>query len=282
MCLIVHNPDGVAFPTSVLRRGIKDNPDGWGIMGAGSGRVRIEKGFGTSSFFKTLDTFRGACTIHFRWATHGKINLDNAHPFRILRGKYALMHNGVLDIPRRDLSKSDTWHFARDFVQPILANKPDWFGSEYLSAMLGALIGPLNKLVIMRNDGASMVVNEKSGRDYEGLWLSNGNSLWGEADWYETTPTASTSTFTRGMVQCTVCQCYVFPDDTVSDEYGNVSCEDCDLKAYKKESDELDLTALSDLDHDELAEYCGTYPHEVATLIKNMFESWTAEVESEG
>ena len=90
------------------------------------------------------------------------------------------MLNGVLArVPTIDREKSDTWHFAEYVLGPMLSGRPELFGTRELVATLSAIIGTGNKLVVLRDDGASMIVNRDRGVKHEGLWLSNAHSLPG-------------------------------------------------------------------------------------------------------
>jgi predicted glutamine amidotransferase len=58
--------------------------------------------------------------IHFRWTTHGKTDMLNCHPYDVIPGFIAMMHNGVLHTGNAaDKNKSDTWHF----IQGLLAQR---------------------------------------------------------------------------------------------------------------------------------------------------------------
>jgi hypothetical protein len=83
----------------------------------------------------------------------------------------------MLSIPRHDPARSDTYHFCQHVLAPILAADPKLFGTQYLRELLGHLIGGGNKLVILRNDGARMIINEDLGVRRETLWLSNSHSI---------------------------------------------------------------------------------------------------------
>lgn len=178
MCLIIDRPTATTISDDLLWFGMTDNPHGWGIMRAAGGKIQVQRGMDEADFWPAYKRVgKAPCAIHFRFATHGTKDLDNCHPFPLYGGHYALMHNGIIDMPVIDKSRSDTWHFGHYVLEPMLAARPELFGSEELTRVLASLIGPGNKLVILRADGASMVVNRSDGIDHEGLWLSNAHSL---------------------------------------------------------------------------------------------------------
>lgn len=178
MCLIIDNVCGREIPRALVRDAAIGNPDGWGIMSTRRGRIHVARGWGARDLSRAIRARRDErIVVHLRWATHGTVNLGMTHPFVSPDAKYALMHNGIIDIRQSDKSKSDTWHFATEILWPILAERPDVFDHAEFPDALAELAGIGNKLVVMRSDGEVVRANESAGTNWRGLWLSNGYSI---------------------------------------------------------------------------------------------------------
>src|SRR5687768_9176607 len=126
MCLIIAGQaakirSALLETEGMLHSIFKTNPDGIGIMYAthhkGKPILKIVKKLpntlaAAEQFIARMPDDARQCAIHFRWTTHGDTNLDNCHPYTVLEGQVALMHNGVLSTGNdKDKTKSDTWHF---------------------------------------------------------------------------------------------------------------------------------------------------------------------------
>lgn len=174
MCLIIHQPRGLTLPRRTLESAAKRNADGFGLMTAADGALRI---------FRTLDPeealalyyAHGAgreCVLHWRLTTHGQTNIDNCHPFEPAPG-IAVAHNGVLDIGTPHTGMSDTWHFVRYVLSPMLAADPQALKNPDTVAVLEGLTRG-SRLAAMHADGTVTILHRRSGVEHNGAWYSNG------------------------------------------------------------------------------------------------------------
>lgn len=117
MCLIfVRTKHSAPLNFDALESAHTDNPDGVGLMWYDNGWQQcreVDSTYGEiEQFIRKLDSRELRWAVHFRWATAGKVNKRNCHPFPIGDGAY-LMHNGVLPYTPSRKERSDTWQFAQ-------------------------------------------------------------------------------------------------------------------------------------------------------------------------
>ena len=199
MCLLINQPTTApALPTHWLDDFFSYNSDGVGVMYSENDCLVIEKILPKTSadfvaFYNTHIAGKN-CAFHLRMRTHGDTDLTNCHPYEVLNRAdhgidLALMHNGILSTGNKaDTSKSDTWHYIRDYLRPLLAKNPDFAFHPAFSALIGDHIGASNKFVLMDNAGRVATVNESSGVFWGGLWLSNTYAWTATNDTSKTAP----------------------------------------------------------------------------------------------
>lgn len=172
MCLIAYVPDGRELDADVYASAFADNEDGIGIMS----RLGVVKFLGKKMLKKAKRYIRTQLApgqveyaIHFRFATHGDVNLANTHPFVLPTGKDYMMHNGVISWCGYDKSRSDTGIFA-----DLLG---DYETTDKYLDDLSKLVGYGNKLCIMDAAGKFSLVNADAGLWDRGVWYSQTYSL---------------------------------------------------------------------------------------------------------
>lgn len=129
MCIVIYQPKGKQVQKAILQKAFENNPDGAGFMVQKDKEAPyMMKGFfDFDKFYKSYLPFSKGdynVAIHFRIATHGTVNKDNCHPFKISsdiadtvlfngRADSLIMHNGIISsiMTPRNLPYSDTMNF---------------------------------------------------------------------------------------------------------------------------------------------------------------------------
>jgi hypothetical protein len=166
MCIIMVKPAGKDLPDqAVFDRCFVRNKDGAGFMYFENNRVIGMKGYTSASALRDAitsciqDVKENAIAVHFRYKTHGNINVANCHPFPVTddweimgascwEADIGLMHNGVMHNMPYEKDYSDTM----SFVKHILYKHP---------TLMDDSTDPLLKLVIGHNRFAVMNASTK-------------------------------------------------------------------------------------------------------------------------
>lgn len=175
MCIAINSKKGTSPTKDQLKESFDSNPHGGGYCFADGKKVVIKKGFFTfEDFYRSYEMDQMGKKdklIHFRIATHGAINTDNCHPFRITE-QIAMIHNGVID-HFGSPSKSDTKEFCELVLKPlIIQNGFEVLKRESVASMLSDSIGN-SKLAFINHKGQTVLINEKKGNWFKGVWYSN-------------------------------------------------------------------------------------------------------------
>lgn len=185
MCLIIVGPSNhirnTLLNTPELAEDIyMSNSDGIGAMYTTSkGRLRMPKIVPANlqqfiNFFKQLPQDDRPMAIHARYKTHGDIDMENCHPYVVLPGRVAMMHNGVLSHGNKaDPTKSDTWHYIKNTVRPQLEAYPKLFVNQAWRDLMAGDITGSNRFVFLDHEGDMVILNKHTGIEHDGLWFSN-------------------------------------------------------------------------------------------------------------
>lgn len=252
MCIIVVKESGIDMPDrETLKRCFNKNHDGSGFMFADGKQVRIRKGFMTFADFEEaferelagFDLKETAIIMHFRIATHGKVQPSTCHPFPVssepddlretsIEARYGIAHNGIISGRTTNENWSDTMDFVTDVVAPISKALPNFIHNDYaIEALEGAC---LSKLAIMNGAGEIKTV----GKFYnnEGVLYSNAGyvestygystygRLWDDSRYYSAYPYMATPSLYDYEVE-----------DDMDDLIANLPYEACAKCLYNEE-----------------------------------------------
>ncbi len=123
--------------------------------------------------------------IHLRMRTHGDIDELNTHPYQGVgydvetcrSSAFWLMHNGVLSHGNAsDPSKSDTWHYIRHTLEPLLdTGEIRVLFDPVFQRLIEKDIGNNRFVVALEDDEDHRMViyNKHQGVMHKGAWFSN-------------------------------------------------------------------------------------------------------------
>ncbi len=184
MCLIIANTTGSFVSDEHVEAAFSNNQDGFGIMYAKDGLLRLRRGLFTLpqilDIFKKFNESKQPYVAHFRYATHGTLDASNCHPFPVSmkQGGVGMVHNGTLTGTEwRQAKRSDT-SILVDRIQNHIANYEfdvsELFAKHIpeVESRYGSSIGS-DKLVFMNGRGNINIYNEE-----KGIWLGDEGEVW--------------------------------------------------------------------------------------------------------
>lgn len=177
MCLIIHKPPGLSIPSVLVDAAVRFNSDGWGAMGFSAGGHLIMTRWKTTSAsdIRQFAAMRidDELVLHLRYRTRGAADARNLQPFEIVPGLF-LVHNGEVDVPRRQADRSDTWHLVNDVLRPLIERHRDLALDRGFLRIFEQSLGPSNRVVLLSRPARRIeILNARQGTGYQGLWLSS-------------------------------------------------------------------------------------------------------------
>lgn len=174
MCIAIVKPKGIDISEETLKNCHDRNKDGCGLAYIKDNKIYVYKTLDFDKFMKVYNEVKDLSNmlIHFRIATHGKVEENNCHPFR-LNHRMVLIHNGIIsgygDSKTKDGGKTDT----QDFIDKVIGNIgwKNWKNPAYRT-LVGEAIGS-SKLCVLDATGDVYIINEHLGDWVDGVWYSN-------------------------------------------------------------------------------------------------------------
>lgn len=175
MCIAILNTAGT-IKQKTFKHCWDNNPDGGGMAYAKDGKIKVVKELKCwKELCKQYEQVRSEnpeanILLHFRIATHGKINETNCHPF-LVNKSLGFIHNGMIYGKGLEVSKefSDTYLFNQTILKRLPQN---FLKNEAILKLLEEYIG-FSKVIFLDGKNDWAILNEDAGHWKDDNWFSN-------------------------------------------------------------------------------------------------------------
>ena len=297
MCILVHQPAGLNLSRELILDFIDYNPDGFGAMFANDGKIEVVKTLAKAEEIIQIynEVIAGKeAIIHLRMKTHGDIDLDNCHPYRITDDIW-LAHNGILSEGNPVIkAKSDTWHYIEYVLRPILEARPELFEDPDFIEYLGVMIGSSNKFGMLRSDGMVQVVNRDEGVEHQDIWFSNTYAWSPEKFGYKPKYPKYSSNYGYGAGYGTARgPGWMYGDDEYDEPYygygyngsaqkgvcpSDVDTDDDKFTITQKQMDKITKAAYNSWRRDTLTDWVLAAPEKARHFLAEWYQDQTGEI----
>ena len=198
MCLLCVIPPQTIPSRDKLEAAALNNPHGFGfaIVVPEDRRIIRERTMDPDEAINRFLELRGKYNTgyamwHARLATHGKMNVDNCHPFMVGNTDTYLAHNGVLPVADDPTDeRSDTRIFAEDILAKI-GGAPALDNPHIFDMIEDFTSG--SKIAVLTVDPRAkyqcyLLHENKGWKETNGIWWSNSSCY---IDYYKSTATTS-------------------------------------------------------------------------------------------
>ena len=175
MCIAILQKKDSPLTSDQLTNCWRSNNDGVGYSFIKDNRLQSKHFLEFYSFeneYKTDYAAEGKKSkfmVHFRYATHGTVDLQNVHPFKVNEDLH-FCHNGIIDNVQISKKVSDTRIFNRNILQRYHHN---FLKDSKLMKKIKRKYLKGSKLVFLNQNNEHHIVNEDRGMWNKGIWFSN-------------------------------------------------------------------------------------------------------------
>lgn len=205
MCVIIVKQPNVVIPQEKIVAACITNPDGWGFSYHNEQSKTLNtfhgynpKGNDPDEIIEYMDKYKDHVQfIHLRYKTKGKTNIENCHPFTVLKTTNTdiqFMHNGTLSGFGTE-SLSDSGDFVNKILSPLTKSYVNTFGlekgleEESYNKIIEEFCGHVSSFVLYDNLGRVAFYGAKGFSHDNDTWWSSNNYSFNKA---HRTPTKTT------------------------------------------------------------------------------------------